>query len=332
MTFPIPPERVTVAIEGWNASDLDSMALFERSMGTLAKQTYPINACEILILVDESVGTHGPEGYRSYFPEARLVTVPSSTYFKTKNAAIDQATRDVLVFADSDVAYQADWLEQMLSALAAYDGVIAGNTQFDQGFLSRSLSITEWAATRLDSGPTDWFYGNNLAARRVLLQKYGFREDLGQSGGGSVDIVRDRMLADGVSIWFNADARGWHHVAPFWSKYLRLGAYQIHTRRMAPGMRWSWLARVPVLAPFLVIGGGLLKAWRRAWRLRSTLPLHGWSLPAYLVSITFVKSVEWVGAVWYAYFPGWVRSRHDWFEVPVSPPLGISNSGSSARS
>ncbi len=316
MTHAIAPSQVTVAIEGWNANDLDSKALFERSMSSLAKQTYPIDECEILIVVDESVGAEGPPGYRSFFPEARIVTVPHSTYYRIKNAAIDQASREVLVYADSDVAYQADWLEHMLSALGQHDGIVAGNTQFDEGFLSRTLSITEWAASRVESGPTDWFYGNNLAARRVLLQRYRFRDDLGQSGGGGVDILRGRMLADGVSIWFCAEARGWHHVAPFWSKYTRLGAYQIHTRRMAPDMKWSWLARVPVLAPFLVISGGLLKAWRRAWRFRSTLPLRGWALPAYLASIAFVKGVEWVGAAAYAYFPGWVRSRYDWFEVP----------------
>ncbi len=319
MTFPIPPEQVTLAVEGWNASDLESGALFERAMRSLANQTYPIDACEILILVDESEGVRGPEGYRSFFPDARIVTVPDSTYYRIKNAAIDQATRDVLVFADLDVAYSPDWLDSMLRALSRHDGLVAGNTQFDDGFLSRTLSITEWAATRLESGPTDWFYGNNLATRRALLQEHGFREDLGQSGGGGVDILRDKMLADGVGIWFCAEARAWHHVAPFWSKYTRLGAYQIHTRRMAPEMRWSWLADVPVLAPFLVVGGGLVKAWRRAWRLRQMLPLRGWSLPVYLATIAFAKSVEWVGAASYTYFPGWVGARYDWFEVPGSP-------------
>lgn len=312
----IPPSQVTVAIEGWNASDLDSRELFERSLRSLAAQSYPIQACEILVLMDEVAVQAGADWTRSFFPQARLVPIAGSTYYRVKNSALEQASRKVIVFADSDVHYAPIWLEEMLRALAERGGVIAGNTQFDDGFLSRTLNITEWAARRDESGPTDWFYGNNVAAERNLLQRYGFREDFGQSGAGSVDVMRERLLRDRVPIWFCAEARGWHHLAPFWAKYTRLGAFQIHFRRMAPETQWSWMASVPVLAPFLVIGGLLVKAWGRAWRQRRSLPLHGWTFPVYLATIAFVKAVEFVGAAQYAWNPSFVGDRQDWFGVP----------------
>lgn len=325
MSYPIAPDQVTLALEGWNASDLESRELFERSIRSMAAQTYPVQDCEVLLLVDAGSAGSQLDWIHSYLPQAKLVPVPGSTYYRIKNAGLEHATREFVVYADSDVAYASVWLESMLKALSQHDGVIAGNTQFDDGFLSRTLNLTEWAASRPESGPTDWFYGNNLAARRSLLETYGFREDLGPSGGGGVDILRQQLRSDGVPIWFCAEAKGWHYVAPFWSKYTRLGAYQIHTLRAAPQMRWAWLARLPLLAPFLVIGGGLLKAWRRAWRLRNTLPLRGLSLPVYLVAIAFVKSVEWMGAAAYAYFPGWVRSRRDWFTLPQSSATRVPN-------
>jgi glycosyltransferase involved in cell wall biosynthesis len=313
---PIPASQVTVALEGWNASDLDNRALFERSLRSLVAQTYPVQTCEALILMDEAAIDGCADWVRSFFPDARLVPVAASTYFRVKNAALDQATREVMVFADSDVAYAPNWLESMLGALSQQGGVVAGNTQFDDGFLSRTLNLTEWAATRQESGPTDWFYGNNVAAKRSLFQRYRFREDFGHTGAGGVDVMRARMLRDGIPIWFCAEARGWHHLAPFWTKYTRLGAFQIHFRRMAPETRWSWLARVPIFAPCLIGAGLLVKAWQRAWELRRSLPLHGWTLPIYVGTIAFVKSVELIGAVQYAWFPSFTTSRHDWFDTP----------------
>jgi hypothetical protein len=147
--------------------------------------------------------------------------------------------------------------------------------------------------------------------------QYGFRDDLGRSGGGAVNLLRERLHRDGVGIWFCAEARGSHYLAPFWKKRLRVGAYQICFRRAEPESSWAALARVPVLGPFLVTFGTLVKAWQRAFRLRSTLPLRGWSLPLYFISIAGVKGVECLGAIGYAWFPAWFDRRYGWFSLPA---------------
>ena len=38
----IDPSSVTVAVEGWNAADLDNQEVFRRSLTSLRDQTYPI--------------------------------------------------------------------------------------------------------------------------------------------------------------------------------------------------------------------------------------------------------------------------------------------------
>lgn len=311
--------RVTLAVEGWNADNLESSQLFERSMRSLAAQTYRVDQCEVLILLDAEQASADTAWLHAFLPSAQIVPVPGATYYRSKNAALRHATREILVFADSDVAYVPHWLESLLRCYREHPGIVTGNTQFDPGFMSRTLSLCEWAATRSTSGWTDWFYGNNVAAPRDLLLAYGFRDDLGPSGGGSVDLLRLRMRQDGIKFWFCADARGSHNLPPLLSTRLRLAAYQIHFRRAAPGLPWAWLARVPVLAPFLVIFGTLIKAWQRTFRLRKTLPFHGWSLPFYLVSITAIKSVECIGAAACAWFPNWLEKRTGWFRVPDLP-------------
>ena len=319
----VAPARVTLAIEGWNADNLESRQLFERTMRSLAAQPYPVDQCEVLILLDEEHANNDTAWLKAFLPSAQIVPVPGTTYFRLKNAALTHASREIIVFADSDVAYVPHWLESLLLCYSKHPGIVVGNTQFDSGFMSRTLSLCEWAATRPTSGWTDWFYGNNVAAPRDLLRKYGFRDDLGPSGGGSVDLLRLRLRQEGTKIWFCAEARGSHNLPPLWSTRLRLAAYQIHFRRAAPESPWGWLVRVPVLGPFLVIFGTLIKAWQRAFRLRKTLPLRGWSLPFYLGSIAAIKVVECGGAAAYAWFPNWLQNRTGWFTVPETTGTAI---------
>ena len=320
----LPPESVTLAIEGWNAKDLNSRAVFERSLNSLLSQTYPIRLCEVMVIVDVSLPGVDAEWIQQVFPEARLVRLAASTYYRVKNLAITSASGDVLVFADSDVRYAPGWLEALLRCVEAGSPLVVGNTLYEPGPFSRTLNLCDWAGSRIGSGPTEWMYANNLAMRRELFEGIHFREDMGKGGEGGPNVVRQLLQERGILPWFCEAARGWHFMAPFWPKRLRLGAYLIATRRMAPELKWSWLARVPLLGPFLVAGGSLLNAYRRAWRLRSTLPGRGWSLPVYLLSIAMVKCVELLGALLFVYAPGWTNRRFGWFNIPETPPRTLA--------
>jgi len=314
---PISPHEVTVAIEGWNAQDLHSRLIFERSLRSLAAQTYPLRDCQVLIIVDDSVAETDSAWILEELPGASILRLRDATYFRSKNLAMKAAKGEFLVFADSDVRYSPQWLELMLGCFKPGVELVAGNTQYEKGLLSTTLSLCDWSATRPQSSQTDWFYGNNLAMTRSVLGRIRFRDDLGRSGGGAVNILREELLALGVTPWMCAEARAWHHLAPFLEKRLRVGGYQIQFRRKAPEISWSWMAHVPLMAPFLVTVGTLLKTYQRAWRLRSTLPGRGLSLPAYLCSIAFVKSFELAGAALVAWAPRWVSRRYGWFDVPA---------------
>ena len=316
----IVPEQVTVAIEGWNAQDLDSREPFERCLRSLRAQTYPIHRCELLVIVDASIKEQGTIWIKDYLPTATILPVQGATYYRIKNRGIDASKGNVLVFADSDVRYSVRWLEAMIGCLQAGQDLVVGNTQFDDGPFSRTLNLTDWSATRLRSGPTDWLHGNNLAMPRSVFERIRFREDLGTSGGGAVNILREQLSEMGIVPYFCLEARAYHYLASFWLKRLRVGGYPVHYRRMAPETKWSWLARLPLLAPMLVTAGTLLKAFGRAWRLRSTLPLRGLSLPVYLVSISAVRAVEFIGAALVAWAPSWVSDRYGWYDVPDDSP------------
>ena len=315
----IRPEQVTLAIEGWNAHDLESRELFQRCLRSLARQVFPVDKCQVLIILDASIPEQEVAWIKAHLPNARFLRIPAATYFRSKNRALEAAEGEFLVFADSDVHYSDQWLDNLLACFSDGHDLVGGNTQYEQGPMGRTLSLCDWAATRLTSGYSEWFYGNNLGIRRSLFERVRFREDLGISGGGAVNVLREQLKAKGVKAWFCVEARGWHHLAPFLQKRLRVGGYQIRFRRNAPETSWSWFARAPLLAPFLVTAGTAIRSYQRAWRLRSTLPGKGASLPLYLLTITAVRAVEWIGAGLVAWMPGYVSRRYGWFDVPHDP-------------
>jgi len=50
--WPIPPQQVTLAMEGWNDQDLGDRDQFVRSLESLREQTYPLLEAEILVILD----------------------------------------------------------------------------------------------------------------------------------------------------------------------------------------------------------------------------------------------------------------------------------------
>ena len=310
------PEKVTLAIEGWNARDLHSRAVFERSLQSILDQSYPVRRCQILALVDSDAAEVETAWIEQALPQVEIVGIEGLTYYRSKNRAMALAKGEVLIFADSDVRYAPDWLEQMLACVQAGNPVVVGNTQYERGPLSRTLDLCDWAASRIGSGRTRWLYGNNLALSREMFESIRFRSDMGKGGGGAVNVLQDELQDRGIWPWYCEPARAWHQLPRFWVKRFRIGAVHVMTRRKAPQLEWSWTARVPILAPFLVSGGMLIRAYQRAWRLRSTLPGSGLSLPIYLLTIAVVKGAEFIGAAMASWAPGYVARRYGWFDVP----------------
>ena len=230
----IDPSSVTVAVEGWNAADLDNQEVFRRSLTSLRDQTYPIRECEVFVFLDAEVDLSRMDWIGELIPHAKIVSVPGSTYYRTKNLALQFARGKYLVFADSDVVYDQRWLESLLGCIADGKELIAGWTRDQPGLLSRTLELCDWSATRPISEYTDWFYGNNLAVRRGLFERLRFREDMGLSGGGAVNVLRRQLREDGIRAWFCADAIAYHALAPFLPKRLRLGGYHVLWRRLSP--------------------------------------------------------------------------------------------------
>lgn len=314
---PPEPAAVTVAIEGWNARDLASRAVFERCIASLEAQSYPLRRCDVLVAVDRSEAeAHG--WIRERLPEARLLPVDGLTYARAKNALFAEARGEFVASCDSDIAYDPGWIAAMLAAFRPGVDLVVGRTRYERGFLSRTLDVCDWVH-QARSGPTDWFWMNSLMFRQSLLPRVRLREDLGPSGFATVDALRWELRRQGIPFWFCAEGRSEHHLDDFLEQRLRMGAGQFLARKRARAGAGAWLSRIPLAGPVLIVAGTWAKAIRRAWRLRSGHPGGIASLPIYAVTISFAKAFEAAGALGMALAPGVLARR---LAIPIDPGAG----------
>lgn len=315
VAWPIEPHEVTVGIEGFNAADLDSRLLFERTLASLKAQTYPLEECEILVTVDpETVGDL--DTLRRLLPSATFLSIPQVTYYESKNLIAQHAGGRYVVFLDSDIEYSPNTLESLLAAISQGPDLVVGHTTFDPGFLRNYLSACDWPAAQPESGWGEWLYANHLAARREFLLRFPFPTDVTRCGEAAINVLRTRLKEAGVRPWFCKESTGHHHLPPFWYKQFRYGAHAIRVRSLYPEIPGGSVVRVPLLGPFLVIAGTWVRTLQRAWRQRQTLPGRVLGYPLAALFLSVAKAGEVIGAYAQAWAPGWVDARHGWFRIP----------------
>jgi hypothetical protein len=144
----------------------------------------------------------------------RLIDAPGMAYYELKNHGVRHAQGSLIVFMDSDVVPEPDWLEELIQPLARPDvQIVGGNTYVDAtGLYSRAVALTWFFPLREQARElrtTDRFFANNVAARRALLEAHPFPIDPGAARGACLAL--SHQLADrGIPIYRNPAAQASH--------------------------------------------------------------------------------------------------------------------------
>jgi GT2 family glycosyltransferase len=197
------------------------------TVASIAPQAQTAGA-EVIVVSD------GPEAGNAAVAErhhVRLVTLPEHAGLNiARNAGIDAAAADLIVFVDQDVDAPIGWLDAVIAGAQAhpevqvFGGPIRARLEAGRPACGRhSLPITT-----LDAGPTDrdvpLVWGANMTIRRSAFQRIG-RFDAALSGRGDEEEWLLRYTASGGRIRYVAAAA-------------------IDHRRTAADSRVSALARV----------------------------------------------------------------------------------------
>ncbi|MDE3110532.1 MAG: glycosyltransferase family 2 protein [Acidobacteriota bacterium] len=207
------------------------------TLESIAAQTFPEPVEWEVLVVDNNSSDRTAEVVeevsRRYPGRFRYLFEPRQGLSQARNAGVNAARGDILVFTDDDITVEPGWLESLTSGLDTGEWAGAGGRILRRWTCSppKWLSIQgryermAFPIFTFDKGSVqgeldDFAAGANMAYRREVFQKYGyFRTDLGRCGdvllaGEEVEFAR-RIRAAGERLRYEPSAVVYHPVEEF---------------------------------------------------------------------------------------------------------------------
>ncbi len=230
--------------------------------------------------------------------EWRLVPTRDSGYFKNKDLGAREAHGEFIIFLDSDVVPEQNWLEELLAGLEnpAVE-IIAGSAYIEPvGLVGKVFALTWFFPLRSEDGPmrlVDSFFANNLAMRTVFYRQHPF-PDLEGTSRGSCIVLASSLAEANIPMHQSPRARvshpapnGFGHVS---KRALAQGRDRLFRERNYGSHRSaSWLASCARLARHW--GGS---AWKICTRFHR-VDLNPLLIPAAVAVAWYYYLLYWTG-------------------------------------
>ena len=243
----------------------------------------------------------------------RLLPVANGTYCNQKNAGAAGATGELVIFLDSDVTPEPDWLAAYMRAFVDPRICAAvGNTYVDTSggdAYSRSMALTWMFPLRDAAGGltrSEWFYANNAAFRRSTLLANPFPQTPRLKHRAAALLVQ-QLEKTGITLWHVGEARA-NHPAPN-------GAMHFVSRAVAGGRARMLSSEAAGLASILKwVRADLLEiGWffKRIVTDGFKVNLQWWQVPAAMSFTLTYYGLRFCGSVATYLAPGLMRGRFD---------------------
>lgn len=239
----------------------------------------------------------------------RIVTVTGSDYYTLKNLGAGEAAAPIVIFLDSDVVPEADWLASLLDPLRDEAiQVVGGNSYLTtDGLFDKAMALYWFFPLRSDDGgvvPSRHFFANNVAFRREVALRYPFVPIPGTSRGACRMLAR-RLGEDGVAVVKASGARVSHPPPNGLRHWLMRGLAEgrddtFYAQQLGPdGLRDAvWRIRASLRA-----------SWRAVLSGRHAVGLSPAAVPVALTLATAYAALKLVGAAAGNAAPAWAE-RH----------------------
>ena len=194
------------------------------TLGSLANQDHPAARTEIIV-VDDASPSFNAEPVQAAAGDTSLKLIRNASNqgrARGRNRGIESAEGELLVFLDSDMTVEPDFLDAHASAHTTLPGRVAiGNIRFGEGIPENCLTryIDSRGVHRLTPGeevPFKCFVtGNSSVDRGQLLQVGLFDEEFRQYGGEDLELGY-RLHCSGMAFQYVPRAVSLHnHLRPF---------------------------------------------------------------------------------------------------------------------
>lgn len=205
----------------------DRPKMVRETVESLVRQSFPAEAFEIIVaddsetapiraIMDEIAAAHPAHEIRYVRGEARGVNA-------ARNAGIDEARGDLIIFADDDIEAPVDWLATLLQGVRSHPQAecvggrvllrIEGPLPRMCGRCDRPTTIEPEFDLEEDQPDTMWVWSTNMAVRRTAFERAGkFDPTLG-TGGDEYEWEK-RFKEAGGTIAYTHAAYIWHRRTP----------------------------------------------------------------------------------------------------------------------
>jgi hypothetical protein len=170
----------------------------------------------------------------------QVVGTPGLGYCELKNEGAKRASGDIVVFLDSDVIPEPDWLDEILRSFRDPGVQLVAGTSYIEpvSVYSRAFALTWFFPLRTPDGPlgtTPYFFANNVAGRREFLARYPFPDQPRFRGQGAT--LADTLADEGIPIYSNPNARVSHPPPNGVSHFVRRALCEGHDLIVAERLR-----------------------------------------------------------------------------------------------
>ena len=199
-----------------------------RMLGILRKQAEAIDrTVEVIVVFDANridradvetyVYEHAEQRDREKSVEWRVEAAEASHYYELKNEGARRSRGQVVIFLDSDVVPEDDWLKGISAPFFASPeiAVLAGHTSVAHESTFEKAFALGWFFPLRDPDNVihsnrQRFFANNVAFRRDVILNHPFPVmPEGATRGACGDLART-LSSSGVRIWTNTAARAQH--------------------------------------------------------------------------------------------------------------------------
>ena len=201
---------LSIIVETWNEDPGHDIGV-RQSLAALARQTVPIDRCEVLVVVPETSSAL-VETVRCVLPGARILTPDRALgYGQMKMYGARAAACDIVALADADCVVDAGWVAAVLDGFRAAPeavGVLQGLTRHAEGPGWQAATLQYCRSMWSPSRRGRFIVLNNFAIRRTLLERFPFADVPARQGVERL-LVR-AMLAEGWGIRIERGMRATH--------------------------------------------------------------------------------------------------------------------------
>lgn len=256
---------VTVAICTWNRA-----ALLDRTLAGMRELRIPDAASWEVVVVNNN-STDDTDAVIAKHADAlplRRVFEPKPGHSNARNAAIDAAMGDLIVWTDDDVLVDRNWLMEYASAAAVWpQAAFFGGTVtpwFETpppSWLTRHwqrfaglYAVREFGSAVRPFAAGEQPFGANMAFRLEAQRAFRFDPDRGHTGstargGDETDVVKRMTAAGHTGVWVGS-AKVQHFIPAdrltkefVWQYARRLARLDLSEANPAAGQRWFGVPR-----------------------------------------------------------------------------------------